>query len=203
MLSGLTESRSLPQLELLLDLVVVALPQEGVLAIHSIAPSWWASDEGPPMADRVAGRPLRPATWEQLLAERGFETTVSRGPDAAAGSPFGGVRLTGRAATTSSLAGGAGSPDPAVSFVNGDDARNLAASWYRAWNAHDLDAVMAHWAPDAVFTSPYVAQLMGEPSGTVSGHDELRRYSAIGLEAESRPAFRAAEPPDRSRGASS
>ncbi len=94
-LSGLTESRSLPQLELLLDLVVVALPQEGVLAIHSIAPSWWASDEGPPMADRVAGRPLRPATWEQLLAERGFETTVSRGPDAAAGSPLGGVRSDG------------------------------------------------------------------------------------------------------------
>ena len=62
-------------------------------------------------------------------------------------------------------------------------AEEFAASWYAAWNAHDLEAVMDHWAPDAVFTSPYVAQLMDEPSGTVSGHDELRRYWAIGLEA--------------------
>ena len=67
--------------------------------------------------------------------------------------------------------------------MSGGDVGEFAASWYRAWNTHDLDAVVAHWAPDAVFTSPYVVQLMGEPSGTVSGHDELRRYWAIGLEA--------------------
>ena len=79
-LSGLTETRSLSQVELLLDLVVGALAPGGVLAVHWIAPSWWASDDGPATADRVAGHPLRPATWEQLLADRGFEAAVSRDP---------------------------------------------------------------------------------------------------------------------------
>ena len=88
-LSGLTESMSLPQVELLLDLVVGALAPGGVLAVHWIAPSWWASDDGPATADRVAGHPLRPATWEQLLSDRGFEATVSRDPGASTAGPSG------------------------------------------------------------------------------------------------------------------
>jgi len=86
-LTGLTESRSLPQIKLLLDLVDDVVSPEGVVAIHSLSPSWWMSADGPVAADLVTGHPLRGRTWEHLLAERGFEATVHHDPNAADGTP--------------------------------------------------------------------------------------------------------------------
>jgi ketosteroid isomerase-like protein len=58
----------------------------------------------------------------------------------------------------------------------------FAGEWYAAWNARDLERVMAHWAEDAVFTSPLAAKLMPESDGTVRGKDMLREYWRRGLE---------------------
>jgi ketosteroid isomerase-like protein len=61
-------------------------------------------------------------------------------------------------------------------------AQAFADEWYAAWNARDLERVMAHWAEDAVFTSPLAAKLIPESGGTVTGKDALRDYWRRGLE---------------------
>jgi hypothetical protein len=63
------------------------------------------------------------------------------------------------------------------------EAREFAAQWIRAWNSHDLDAIMSHYAAEVALTSPAAAQLLGDPSGTVRGKEALRKYFLRGLEA--------------------
>ena len=63
------------------------------------------------------------------------------------------------------------------------EALQFAHDWLQAWNSHDLDAVMSHYAPEIVLTSPTAAKLLGDPSGTVSGKEAVRSYFARGLEA--------------------
>src|SRR3954452_24543350 len=59
----------------------------------------------------------------------------------------------------------------------------FAAEWERNWNAHDLDALLAHFADDVVFTSPVAAQLLPDCDGVIRGKDALRAYwsRALGL----------------------
>jgi predicted ester cyclase len=68
-------------------------------------------------------------------------------------------------------------------------ARQFAKDWVLAWNSHDLDAIMAHYGSDAVLTSPVAAQLLRDPSGTVTGLEALRAYFQRGLEAYPNLAF--------------
>ena len=63
------------------------------------------------------------------------------------------------------------------------EAQKLADDWVAAWNAHDLEAILAHYADDVEFTSPFVARLTGDPSGLVRGKAALRDYFARGLAA--------------------
>ena len=63
------------------------------------------------------------------------------------------------------------------------EALQFAQSWVQAWNSHDLDAVMSHYAPEVVLTSPTAAKLLNDPSGTVTGKEAVRSYFARGLEA--------------------
>jgi hypothetical protein len=62
-------------------------------------------------------------------------------------------------------------------------ARNLARDWIDAWNSHDLDRIMAHYAQDIVLISPIAAKLLNDPAGTVRGRQALRVYFQKGLEA--------------------
>ena len=62
-------------------------------------------------------------------------------------------------------------------------ARTLAAHWIEAWNAHDLAAILSHYAEDVVLVSPVAARILDEPSGTVRGKDALRAYFSRGLAA--------------------
>lgn len=63
------------------------------------------------------------------------------------------------------------------------DARQFADHWIQTWNSHDLDAILSHYAPDVVLTSPTAARLLQDPKGAVTGLDALRRYFSRGLEA--------------------
>ena len=63
------------------------------------------------------------------------------------------------------------------------EARQFAHAWVQGWNSHDLDAVMSHYAPKVVLTSPTAAKLLNDPSGIVSGKQALRSYFQRGLEA--------------------
>ena len=55
-------------------------------------------------------------------------------------------------------------------------AQALAAAWIAAWNAHDLDAILAHYHDDVVFSSPFAVELAGRADGTLTGKDQLRDY---------------------------
>ena len=62
-------------------------------------------------------------------------------------------------------------------------ARRVAEEWFDAWNRHDLDAVLAHYADDVEFTSPFAVELTGRADGTLRGLDELRSYFGRALAA--------------------
>ncbi|MDZ7583269.1 MAG: nuclear transport factor 2 family protein [Thiobacillus sp.] len=55
-------------------------------------------------------------------------------------------------------------------------ARAFAVGWIDAWNAHDLDAVLAHYSDDFEFSSPLVIQVAGEPTGTLKGKAAVQGY---------------------------
>lgn len=60
-------------------------------------------------------------------------------------------------------------------------ATDLARRWERAWNAHDLEAVLALVADDVVFTSPYATRVLPGSDGVLRGRDALRGYWGRGL----------------------
>ncbi|WP_405484522.1 nuclear transport factor 2 family protein [Streptomyces sp. NBC_00009] len=64
--------------------------------------------------------------------------------------------------------------------MNHGPARAFVDSWVTAWNAHDLDALLSHFADDVTFRSPVAAQLLGN-DGVMRGKDALRAYWAEGL----------------------
>lgn len=68
-------------------------------------------------------------------------------------------------------------------MLTAQKARQFADDWVRSWNSHDLDAILSHYAPEVILTSPVVATLLNDPSGTVTGKEALRRYFQRGLQA--------------------
>lgn len=64
-----------------------------------------------------------------------------------------------------------------------DESRSaLAKGWIATWNAHDLDAILAHHDDAIELTSPAATQLLGTPDGKVTGKANLRPYCQRGLE---------------------
>ena len=63
------------------------------------------------------------------------------------------------------------------------DWTDFAEEWCAAWNAHDVERVLAHFHDDAVFMSPLAAQRVPESGGTVKGKAALRAYWTGGVRA--------------------
>jgi len=61
-------------------------------------------------------------------------------------------------------------------------ARALAEEWVAAWNSHDLDAIMALYAPGVVFQTPTIIDTLGIADGRVEGAERLREHFGRGLE---------------------
>jgi hypothetical protein len=57
----------------------------------------------------------------------------------------------------------------------------FADAWVKAWNAHDVEAVLAHFHDDVVFSSPVAARVMPESRGVVRGKAALRDYWTTAL----------------------
>jgi len=55
-------------------------------------------------------------------------------------------------------------------------AERFAADWIAAWNRHDLDAILAHYRDDFVMSSPRIAIVASEPSGTLRGKAAIGAY---------------------------
>ncbi len=59
--------------------------------------------------------------------------------------------------------------------------RAAAHAWCEAWNARDLDAVMAHYADDVELNSPTVVARWGHADGWLRGHQAVRANFAVGM----------------------
>ncbi len=63
-----------------------------------------------------------------------------------------------------------------------DHGKRLAEEWIEAWNAHDLDAIMALYAPAIVFQTPTIIDTLGAADGIVRGRAGLREHFTRGLQ---------------------
>jgi hypothetical protein len=64
-----------------------------------------------------------------------------------------------------------------------ETANCLAQAWIDAWNAHNLDAIMEHYAESVEFRSPLIVKRLGIETGKLVGKEALRSYFAGGLTA--------------------
>ena len=58
----------------------------------------------------------------------------------------------------------------------------LAQHWIDAWNAHELDRIMEHYAVDVEFEANTVVRRWQKPDGILRGIVELREHFRLGLE---------------------
>ena len=58
----------------------------------------------------------------------------------------------------------------------------FAREWVKAWNDHDLEAILAHYADDVVFHSPRIRMVTGRDIDSVTGKTALRSYWGAALE---------------------
>ena len=72
---------------------------------------------------------------------------------------------------------------PQLGVVTEHLAHQLSSEWFSAWNRHDLDAITSHYADAVEFASPFVARILGEPTGVIQGKALLREYFARALAA--------------------
>jgi hypothetical protein len=68
-------------------------------------------------------------------------------------------------------------------MIDNEFADKFAKSWINAWNAHDLDKILAHYNEDFEMHSPIIMQLMGDPTGRLKGKDVVAVYWSRALEA--------------------
>jgi hypothetical protein len=67
--------------------------------------------------------------------------------------------------------------------VSAPEAAGFADEWCAAWNRRDVEAVLAHFHDDVVFTSPYAAEFVPGSAGVVRGKAALREYWCAALAA--------------------
>ena len=56
------------------------------------------------------------------------------------------------------------------------DVNEFAREWIAAWNAHDLERVLSHYASDVELSSPLAAERVPGSGGYVRGEAALRAY---------------------------
>jgi probable F420-dependent oxidoreductase len=65
--------------------------------------------------------------------------------------------------------------------MTGQEAEEFAGHWVVAWNSGDVEAVLEHFAEDAVFTSPLAERVVPGSGGVIRGKDALRHYWTTAL----------------------
>jgi hypothetical protein len=74
---------------------------------------------------------------------------------------------------------------PTITILSDSEADAFVAEWMGAWNSHDLDRILGHYADDVEYFSPFIAQL-AEPGGPgadgrLVGKSLVRAYFATAL----------------------
>ena len=67
--------------------------------------------------------------------------------------------------------------------IDRDRALAVAHEWIEAWNAHDLERVVAHFSKDVIVVSPLLEQLGLKSDGVIGGRREVLDYYRVGLAA--------------------
>ena len=67
-------------------------------------------------------------------------------------------------------------------MIDNKFAEHFAREWIGSWNSHDLDRVLSHYADDFEMSSPYIIQIVGEPSGRLRGKKAVGAYWAKALQ---------------------
>ena len=62
------------------------------------------------------------------------------------------------------------------------DTKAFADRWYAAWNAHDLDAIMACYEPTIRHSSPFIKRYNGTDDTFLDGIAAVRDYFGRALE---------------------
>ena len=60
-------------------------------------------------------------------------------------------------------------------------AHQFAEEWIRAFNAHNLTAILEHYADELEFYSPFIIGLKFNESGCITSKRDLERYFQVGL----------------------
>jgi ketosteroid isomerase-like protein len=60
--------------------------------------------------------------------------------------------------------------------MDADTAQRFTRQWVQAWNDHDLEAILSHYAKDVVFHSPRIRMVTGKDTDSLTGKTELRAY---------------------------
>jgi hypothetical protein len=55
-------------------------------------------------------------------------------------------------------------------------AEQFAAEWIESWNDRNMERILSHYTDDFVMSSPLIALVVGEPSGTLRGKMVVAEY---------------------------
>ena len=67
-------------------------------------------------------------------------------------------------------------------MITREFADHFAQAWIDAWNSHDLERILSHYTDAFEMSSPYIAQIAGEPSGVLKGRAAVAAYWTKALE---------------------
>lgn len=56
------------------------------------------------------------------------------------------------------------------------NAHKFAKEWIAAWNSHDLDRIMSHYADDFEISTPMIKMALGIDTGMIKGMTAIRDY---------------------------
>lgn len=68
-------------------------------------------------------------------------------------------------------------------MITEQQAQNFANDWIAAWNAHDLERVMAHYDENIEYFSMFLLKLTDNKAGMLQGKENVKQYLAKGLAA--------------------
>lgn len=74
------------------------------------------------------------------------------------------------------------SPAKRLMTIEIDRANAFAREWIEAWNTRDLPRVLSHYTDDFEMSSPFIARVTGEPSGTLVGKSQVAAYWLAALQ---------------------
>jgi SnoaL-like domain len=68
-------------------------------------------------------------------------------------------------------------------IVTEETAADFAKAWIDAWNSHDLNRILEHYADNVTFYSPFIVKVLYDNTGRITGKPALKAYFARALAA--------------------